>query len=460
MKKILSLLASLTLLFSLAACTGNDNTEKTSKEEDKKSGGEEVTITYANWNLGTEEEQNLERLMIKAFEEKYPNIKVQIDESINPADWNGSLASAASGGKMPDVFALNQIPLPVSNEWVMDISELAQGDEDFKNIPQIVQDSSKLNGKQYAIPFAQHFLGYLVNKDIFNAANLDTPEYGMSIEKFTQSVKEATNVSKGIAGTNHPFTIGDWYPAAANEDLGWFTYKDGEYSLDSKEFINGMNLAKEIATNGYAYETLPDDQKANFKGEDPEQVWLNGGVALKWDGTWATGHIDDSAAFDWDFVGIPSGRTVVVNDYVGIAKSSKHPEEAFQFVKWMSFGKEGFLKRVEIADAEGKTLNTLPVNSDQEVLDAYFEILDVPGIRTAYDNLENAIVEPVKVVPGYIESRFEGTTGVKVGDNENATTGQLLDSFFKGENKVEDYAKQLDELADKKSKEAAEALNK
>ena len=54
----------------------------------------------------------------------------------------------------------------------------------------------------------------------------------------------------------------------------------------------------------------------------------------------------------------------------------------------MSFGKEGFMKRMDIADAEGKTVNTLPINSDQEILDEYFSQLDVPGIQKAYEFLE------------------------------------------------------------------------
>ncbi|RLQ96623.1 ABC transporter substrate-binding protein [Falsibacillus albus] len=452
MKKIVSVAVSAALALSLAACSSK---EKASS--DKESSKDPVTISFASWTLGTEKEQNLERLMIKAFEEKNPDIKVKIDESISTSDWNGTLSAAASGGKMPDVFALPQIPLALSNNWLMDITKMTEKDKDFAKISKAVRDSATYNGKVYAVPYAQHFLGYFVNKDLFNDANLDYPEYGPSLQEFTDAVKKVTNINKGIAGLNNPFSISDWYPAAANKDMGWYTYKDGQYSLDSKEFIKGVNLAKEFATNGYTYETLTDEQKANFKGENPEEVWLQGGVAVKWDGTWAA---PQDASFDWDFIGIPGGRTVVTNDFVGISKSSKHPEEAYKFAKWMSFGKEGFMKRMKIADEKGKMMNTLPVSTDKDVLDEFFSIQDVPGIRTAYDNLDNAIVEPVKIIPGYVDARFEGQTGVKAGDNENATVGQLMDSFVKGDLKVEDYAKQLDQMADQKTKEAMDSLNK
>ncbi|MCM3733537.1 extracellular solute-binding protein [Fictibacillus nanhaiensis] len=456
MKKVFSLLAILALVFSIAACS-SDEKASTSTNEEKK---EDVTITFASWTLGTEKEQNLERLMIKAFEKEHPNIKVKIDESVSTTDWNGTLSAAASAGKMPDVFALPQVPLALSNDWLMDITKMTEKDKDFANIPEAVRQSATYKDKVYAVPYAQHFLGYLVNKDLFNAANLDYPEFGFTVEEFTKAVKEVSNVNKGIAGLNHANSIPDWYPAAENPDMGWYTLQDGQYSLDSKEFISGVNLAKELTTNSYAYESLTDEQKANFKGENPEEAWMNGGVALKWDGTWSTAHLVEKASFEWDFIGLPGGRTGVTNDFVGISKTSKHPEEAYLFSKWMSFGKDGLMKRMAISDKEGKPMNTLPVNADQEILDEYFAMSEVPGIKTAYDSLDKAIVEPVKTVPGYVDARWEAPTGVKAGEEANAKVALLMDNIIKGNLKIEDYAKQLDQLADQKSKEANEALSK
>ncbi|MBS4218634.1 extracellular solute-binding protein [Bacillus sp. FJAT-49711] len=458
MKKLFAIFAVLALVFTMAACSSTKDTgnEKEGNKEKAVEKTENVTLSYANWALGTEEEQNLERLMIKAFEEEHPNIKIEVFEIAG--DWNEALSTAASAGEMPDVFSLSQLPIALSNDWLLDLTELTAADADFENVPEVVRQSSVFNDKVVAVPNAQHFLGYFVNKDLFNKANLDYPEMGASIEEFTKAVKDVTNVNEGAAGLTNPFSIPDWYPAAANPDMGWYTYNDGQYALDSKEFIAGVNLAKEITTNGYAYEVLTDDQKANFNGEDPSQVWLNGGIGMQWDGSWAISSLTENASFEFDFIGIPGGRTVITNDLLGVSKSTKHAEEAYQFAKYISFGKDGFMKRMEIADKEGKTVNTLPVNTDPEIVDEYFSQLDVPGLRKAYDNLNEAILEPVKTVPGYVQSRWEAPTGVKAGENENATIAQMIDSFVKGDLKVEDYAAQLNQLANEKSKEAAEAL--
>src|SRR5690606_14226875 len=110
MKKLFSLLAILCLVFVLAACSGSEKTEK--KDEGKKGKSDEekteqATISYSNWSVGTEEEMNLERLLIQQLQRDYPNIKVEIKEITG--DWNEQLAVAASANNMPDVFALTNM---------------------------------------------------------------------------------------------------------------------------------------------------------------------------------------------------------------------------------------------------------------------------------------------------------------------------------------------------------------
>jgi multiple sugar transport system substrate-binding protein len=461
MKKLISFFLIIVLAIIMVACSNTEDSAKNIDNQDKQDTHQkEVTITYASWNLGTEEENNIERRMIAAFEEKYPNIKIKIDESFDTKDWNGALSAAASAGKMPDVFMMSSLPLAISNDWVMDITSLTEADEEFKNVPEVVRQSVVFDNKIVAVPFAQHFLGYFVNKDVFNAANLDYPEFGVSVEEFAKAVKAVTNVNKGVVGLLNADNIPDWYPAAVNPEMGWFTFKDGRYSLNSNEFISAINYAKDLQTNGYTYNSLTEEQKANFNAENDHEAWLKGGIAIRWDGTWAISGLQKNANFEFDFIGLPGGVTAITNDLLGISKSTEHPKEAYLFAKWMSFGKEGFLKRLEIADEMGITVNTLPINSDQEILDEYFSRLDIPGVKKAYENLDKAILEPFKTVPGYIESRFKGATGVKVGDNENATVEALILSFIRGELKVEDYAAQLDQLANAKYQEVLGSMKK
>lgn len=454
MKLLKPWIAILTVFMLVVGCSNDASNEK---KDDKASDKEQVTLTFASWALGTEEEMNIERLLIKAYEEANPKVKIKIDESIT-GDWNDALSAAASAGAMPDVFNLAQVPTGLANDWLLDITDLTKDDEDFAKIAAAVTESVTYGGKVYAVPSGQHFLGYYVNKDLYNQANLDVPEYGMSVEEFTEAVRSISNVNNGVVGMNNPFAIVDWYPTAVSETAGWYTYTEDGYKLDSNEFIGGVNLASNFVTNGYSYENLTDEQKANFSGENGGEVWAQGGLGTVWDGTWAVTNFTDNLEFDWDFIGIPGGRTVVANDFMGISKSTKHAEEAYKFAKFMGFGKEGYMKRMDIAVENEKAVNNLPVINDQEVLDAFFEIQDIPGLRKAFDNLDNAVIEPFKTVPGYVQSRWEAPTGVAVGDNPNANIAGIIDASVRGEIKIEDYIAQINELANQKLQEGKEAI--
>lgn len=462
-KKVISLLLVVSLVMVLSAC-GSKNTPNNAAPNDSANAtakpDEKVVLKYANWNLGTEADKNMERYMIDAFEEAYPNVTVEIDESITTDDWKASLATAASASKLPDVFMLNDIPGSVANDWLLDVSEIVLKDSEFTNLPESIQDSTKINDGVYAIPFAQHMLGYYVNKDIFNKLNLDVPEYGIELDAFIEAIKATTNIEQGTVGIDSSQSMIEWYPAAKNSEMRWFTFADGKYNLDSAEMVEGVTTAKELGANKYAYEGLSAKEKEGLSGDDPGVAFRAGQLAFYYNGTWMNNIFATETNFEWDFIGLPSGQSVLATDYLGIAKTTKHADVAYEFAKWMSYGKEGFMKRLALVDEKGFELSSLPVTTDQEVLDAYWEKVNVPGIVKAYENLDSAMLDPIKIVPGYEASRWKAETGLKIGDKDNATIGDLIFNSVYGNVNYQDYAKQVNELAQQQYDNAVAAMNK
>lgn len=64
----------------------------------------------------------------------------------------------------------------------------------------------------------------------------------------------------------------------------------------------------------------------------------------------------------------------------------------------------------------------------------------------------------MKTVPGYVDSRWEAPTGISIGDEGNATIAALIDAAVRGDIKIEDYAVQLNELANSRYEESKEAI--
>lgn len=452
MKKILSVLSIAALSMSLVACGDSSDSKKEAE------GKEKITIKYANWNVNVQEEVSLERLMIEEYEKQNKNIDIVIDETIDPTDYVGSLAAAASAGQLPDVFMIENIPTALANDWLMDIAEYTKKDNEWESISAPVRENVQFGEKIYAVPFAQHMLGYYINKDLFNSENIDIPSYGWSIDEFTSSVKSLTNAKKNIIGLGNVDSVVDWYPAVANDKLGYYTWDGEKYHLNSKEFTAGVNLARELSRNSYVFENLDADAKAKFDGEFPSDAFKAGQIGIQWDGSWAITDLTDLASIEWDYIGVPGGKNIIANDYLGVSATTKEAQASYDFAKWMSHSKEGFFKRLELAEANDKALNTLPLSTDEEVLEKYFATVNVPGLEVAYENIDKAIVEPVKTVPGYLDARWNASTGVKIADKDNATIGDLIFNSLHGDVKIEDYANQLNELANKKNKEAKEFL--
>lgn len=453
----------------LAACTsgtdtpddGTDTPTDTGTETtDTGTSGDKITLTYANWNFGAEGDANIERMMIEAYNASQDEVEVVIAENITTDDWDGSLATAASSGDLPDVFMLNSIPTAYSNQWLLDITDIATADEEYNLINETTRNSVLVNDQVVALPFALHMFGFYVNNDLLNEQNLTIPTIDISVDEFVQSVKDATNFNEGRMGLKNATNIVDWYPGAVNEELGWFTYNSeaGTYSLDSNEMIEGINIANDLGQNGYTYDNLTDEQKESMTGGDSGLAFMSGHIAYSYDGTWMNTSLNENADFDYQFIGIPGGKQAIVNDFLGISQSTEHPEEAYEFARYMSFGIEGFTKRMELTEENSMDFNTLPITTDQTVLDQYWGMVDVPGVREAYDQIDNAMSDPFKIVPGYVQSRFEGETGVSIGDQANATVGYLIDQAVAGNVNYSDYAAQLQQFAQQAHDNAVSAM--
>jgi multiple sugar transport system substrate-binding protein len=460
-----SIAIALILALLVALVSGcSSSTDETTKEEKKQeesqdttqNSEEQVVITYASWNLGTAEENNIERQMIKAFEESHPNIKVQIDESMDYSKYPDSLSAAAAAGKLPDVIMLPNIPLGLSNEWLLNIQDLVSNDQEWANIPKPLEQATHYGSGVYAIPAGMYFMGYFVNNDLFEQANAPELNFSPTWDEFVNAVKALNNPSEGIIGLAEEVQIPDWYPASVNSNYGWFTWDGQQYHLNDPAFIEGVNKAKELFKGKYVYDSLSEEQKAQYNAGWYGDVWNQGKIAIRWDGTWSTKAFSQ-LNFKSKFIGIPGGRIAIVGDFFGIAKSTAHPEQAYEFAKFMSFGKDGILKRIEL-NTDG-SYTSLPLTTDQEVLDQYFATTSYEGIKEAYDVIDNGIIEGVKIVPGYLKSRWEAPTGVKIGDKENANLADLIWDAMRGNTKIEDYAEQINKLSNDEYKKAAESIS-
>ena len=406
--------------------------------------GETITLRYANWNLGTEEDNNIERRMIQAFMDEYPHIRIEIDESIT-GNWTEALAIAASVGNLPDVFMVNDTGMMAANGWFYDITQIANADPEFTNLPAAIREATQIDNVVYTVPFAQFMMGYFVNRTLFEELNLDPPEFGVSIDEFLNLVRQTTDLNRPTIGLNYSNQILYWLPGARNPNLGFFGYDGTAYLLNSPEMLEAVNLATELAATGMTYGGLSYEQREVFAMPWAGGAFNHGQVAFLWDGSWVIDWLPRYAAeanFELDFIGVPGGNTVITLDILGIAATTQHPEAAYLFARWMGHGVEGYLRRIEIARENGININSLPASGDARVLAAFQDIVTIPGLRTAMTHMDNALIDGNKILPGHVQGRFYAQTGISIPntDYDNATVNQVIHHSIVGNINFADHA--------------------
>jgi multiple sugar transport system substrate-binding protein len=167
--------------------------------------------------------------------------------------------------------------------------------------------------------------------------------------------------------------------------------------------------------------------------------------------------------FNISFMGLPNNLFVMIPDLFGISQTCDAPKEALAFMKWMSYGKDGFMQRIAFAQASGTKYFSMPITNDPDVMTAFNNFLTIPGIKEVYADLDNGIVEPVKTLPGYNDSRWNAETGLAIPDAdgnmvENATIGAIVTAATLRGFNFADVAQQVNELANAKYTEYAELM--
>ena len=489
MKRILTvLLFSLFALF-LVSCNGErDNRTK---------------ITYAAWNLGPESLNNLERRMIKAYEEYNPDVKVEIverqkivdeDGVERESDWDSFLNAQAAIKEMPDVFQIDNVVKAILNDWATDVSEIANSDEEFNKIPLDIREAAAYNNKLFALPQAMFYFGYFINRTLISqnvTSNDDIPTYGVSYEKLleiaSKSSKAAVQGGDGIIGIDGMNELSYWLAAQYDDSLGWYTYNEDGYHLDSDAFKLAIYEQKKYFTEPASYASyVLESANARFlitedESQNPQTMYGDGVLfttghqAIKWEGSynlrnWLAATEDPESEMpglfqaDIDFIGTPSvtvdgktnHRVPVVLDYIAIGKGTKHLEEAYDFAKWMSFGIDGYKKRLEIAREHPKSgaINFAPIVQDEDLLTEYFELYPtLVEFKKLVTSHTDYIVESLaKTVPGYVESRWTGKY------DETTTVAVVLDNIRDGKTNYDDVAVNLNNLINQIYQDAKEQL--
>lgn len=424
MKKLYSLvLVTILTMLMFAGCgSSKDTTDQTTNSTDAEPAQEKVTLTI--WG-DTDNQAILESSFTKlnkAFEEKYPNIKLDYQYS----GTFDTINIAVQSNSLPDLFWVQgnkstKMAELARNGYLLPLDDY---NLDASRFPSESIEYATVDGSLYcSYPSFFDYAVLYYNKEIFNKYGLDKPEtWDDFVNAMDTLVKNGeTPLSFGGKGEFDRYWLMQVIaPAICNDTL---TALKEKTTPDFASMEKAFDFYREFAEKGYLGKDF-----ASVDGVGAQLAFTNGKAAMLIDGTW-NNQLYKEVGFEVGRFAIPDNNGTRYaqsgpsnyNTYA-VAKSTKHPDEAVKYIE--------FLNSKEAQQIFEDELGTIPlvkdlVTKDESVKElADYDVVG-PNIYHVLSGVadENGKPQDVflgEVLPKLMMSEITGAEGVQMIKDEMA----------------------------------------
>jgi len=299
---------------------------------------EKVTIKYAFWGnplaIGVEED------ILNEFHKEHPRIQVE-PVAVAYADYHTKLLTMIAGGLAPDVMRIDSYYFAdfMDAGALMPIDEYIQRDGiDLGLYYEVGLPDSSYNGKMYGLPWGTAPLYFAYNIKMFEDAGVKPPEVGWTWEDFVEaarSIARGTGIERRYA-FGAPFTVIVYilpFIWSAGGDL--FDVTRTKFTLDEPQTLARLNeLGKFMQEGVFANPfELPSEEAVT-------RLFSQNLIAMRQAAAIEVLSMQQIEGLNFDVIHWPTGKdvpqtTVVKSNTVGISISTKYPEEAWTFLKFL-----------------------------------------------------------------------------------------------------------------------------
>ncbi len=325
---------------------------------------ENITISYFDANAyGLDEFAE----MIEHYEEAHPGITVEVQHAAN--DNSTLLNSRINSNDIPDIFAsqvgsATEPYLEYAYDWSNDTDVLDLFYEDALAL-------CTYDGVIAGLPWNYENLGFLYNKDVFEAAGITELPTTLS------ELKDVCEQIKAYGVT--PFGVGC--------QSGWVLNHVSTHFMMIKE-LDAQGTIDALKDGTYTFETLPNfanfftmlDMFIEYGPEKPMEVdWessenmlANGEVAIIHMGDWCQSTLDSfNADCNIGFLPVPASENSEDANLLSniswnliVNKDSEHLEEAKDLLVYLLTSEEGITYNTQVNGAATAAKNDMAVAGD------------------------------------------------------------------------------------------------
>ncbi len=294
------------------------------------------------------------------FEAANPGIKIKISQEGWDNYWTKLTTGFVSGGA-PDVFVnhISRFPEFLGNNVMVDLTPRIAADKvDLKGYLPGLADSWNKDGKQWGLPKDWDTIALVYNKDLLAKAGVSedelknadwNPENGGSFAKILAKLTTDVNGKHpGEAGfaRGKVATFGlatDAKDAFGQAQWSWLAVSTGfkyidkpwgsHYNYDSPALAKTFTWLRTAAKDGL---TIGQAESGKLSAA---ALFAAGKGAIVPDGSWMISTYRDTSPYKFGFAPLPKGPEGRRSMFNGLADSiwtgSKHPDEAFKWVKYL-----------------------------------------------------------------------------------------------------------------------------
>lgn len=345
------LLAAFLVLGLLAGCGGSKEGSPPSgdpgaKPPEKGSTDEKVTITY--WRHDNDAEVKALKQLITSFQKEYPNITVKM-EVIPYGDYETKIRTALAGRKAPDIMGIDG-PFVASYAHqgaVIPLDEYYAKDGDLDDITAPVRESLTYDGKIWAAPLNDASVAMVYNKKLFEENGIplpsQNPEEAWTWEQVLEAAKKINNPAKKIYGWDPAWGLSPG-EGSAFVKMTYLWQAGAEILSPDGKTANGYLNSPEAKKALEFFNGLYNDSKVAAK-EFPPEAFETGKLGITMQGPWFLPVLENNHPNFKDWAVAPLWKdakqvTPMGSWNMAITSQSKHPQEAWLFVNWVT-GKEG-----------------------------------------------------------------------------------------------------------------------
>jgi multiple sugar transport system substrate-binding protein len=365
------------------------------RSEEQKTG--KVTLTF--WHSCVSSTVPALNELAAKFHEEHPDIEIKPQYVPTGDALIQKLITSVQSNTAPDISWIhaNFLQDIIEGDAIYQMDEFIHGPDslpaaDYNDIFPALLQEAKWRGVLYSVPMEATGIALLCNRELFRNAGLDPERPPKTWEDLRQYARKLSLDRNGdgkyeqvgffvpvfpSSGPLGDWMVWQWYPFLFQAGGDVINREQTQVLYNSDAGIMALTLWKDIY----------DDLGLNRFTIDYEVAFASKTLAMTLDGPWNIPRWKQLKNLDWTIVPLPAGpakrATIVGGEYLAIFKQTRHPREAWTFVKWMI--------RPDVQAMWSMKSGYLPVRHAVHNIKEYKDFLEAnPQLKAYVDQLDVA----------------------------------------------------------------------